>query len=167
MAMSDVIENFFRLVPANSRNLALEEGVTLKLDRNVKSSGAALALTAADSGAYVRFDTATSAVTLPALATAEIGVYFDFLVVTTATAQTITAQAGDILTGGVSIMSTGAGVENDAFSADGSDDLIMTMNGTTQGGIIGSWVRFTAGSATRWDVQGGLIGSGTLVTPFS
>lgn len=126
-----------------------------------------VALTAAMSGALVVSDGASLAFTLPALSAAEKGIFFDFLVTTTVTAVTVTAQAGDLLTGGVSIMSTGAGVENDAFSADGTDDLIFTMNGTTKGGIIGSAFSFTAVSATAWGVSGNLIGSGTTVTPFS
>jgi hypothetical protein len=126
-----------------------------------------LTLTAAMSGAVIEAAAAED-YTLPALSTAEAGVNFEFVVITTATSLTITAATGDLLVGGVSVMSTSAGAENDAFSADGTDDLIFTMNGTTQGGIIGSWVKFTAGTTgLRWLVRGGLIGSGTLVTPFS
>jgi hypothetical protein len=41
------------------------------------------------------------------------------------------------------------------------------MNGTTQGGIIGSWVELYAASTTAWLVTGNLLASGTMVTPFS
>lgn len=126
-----------------------------------------LTLTAALSGSLVLVDGASQAYTLPALDGTTNGVFFDFVVTATSTAVTITAGAGDLLTGGVSIMSTTAGAENDAFSADGVDDLIFTMNGTTKGGIIGSHVRFVAFSATQWVVEGDLIGSGIVVTPFS
>lgn len=125
-----------------------------------------LTLTEAMSGSVIECGAAED-FTLPALVAADIGTTYEFVVTTTATSLTITAATGDLLLGGVSIMSTSAGLENDAFSADGTDDLILTMNGTTQGGIVGSWVRFTAASATSWLVRGGLIGSGTLVTPFS
>lgn len=126
-----------------------------------------LALTAAMSGAVIEA-AAAEGFTLPAITAASAGINFEFVVITTATSLTVTAQAGDLLVGGVSVMSTSAGAENDAFSADGVDDLIFTMNGTTQGGIVGSWVKFTAGTTgARWLVRGGLIGSGTLVTPFS
>jgi hypothetical protein len=126
-----------------------------------------LTLTAAMSGALIEAAAAED-YTLPAITAASAGINFTFVVITTATSLTITAAAADLLVGGVSVMSTSAGAENDAFSADGTDDLIFTMNGTTQGGIIGSWVKFTAGSTgARWLVYGGLIGSGTLVTPFS
>jgi hypothetical protein len=125
-----------------------------------------LTLTAAMSGSLIECGAAEDFV-LPALTAATIGVWYEFVVTTTATSLTITAGAADLLHGGVTIMSTGAGVENDAFSADGSDDLVLSMNGTTQGGIIGSRVRFVAASATKWIVTGNLIGSGTIITPFS
>ena len=136
------------------------------LKRNVLSGAANLTLTAALSGSIILVDGATQAYTLPAVAAVDIGTYFDFLWTVASTTVTITAQAGDILTGGVHAASTTAG-GNDAFSADATDDLIITFNGTTQGGAIGSELRVTAISATRWYVQGAPIGSGTLISNFT
>jgi hypothetical protein len=137
--------------------------------RRVLTGASVLTLTDDMSGSVINCGAAEDFVlpALTALNSGEHGIWYKFIVTTTATTLTITAAAADLLTGGVSVMSTTAGAENDAFSPDVSDDLIMTMNGTTQGGIIGSWVEFQAASATRWLVTGGLIGSGTLVTPFS
>ena len=137
--------------------------------RRVLTGASVLTLTADMSGSLISCGAAEDFVlpALTALNTGEHAIWYDFVVKTTATSLTVTAAAGDLLHGGVMIMSTSAGVENDAFSADGSDDLIMTLNGTTQGGIIGSTFRFVAESATSWLVTGQLIGSGTLVTPFS
>lgn len=138
--------------------------------KNVVLGSTVLTLTDALSGSTVVMDAGAQAYVLPALTASNSGangIYFDFETQTTASAVTITAGAGDILHGGVSIMSTGAGVENDAFSANGTSDLVITMNGTTKGGIIGSRLRLEAWSATAWLVSGNLIGSGTLVTPFS
>jgi hypothetical protein len=135
--------------------------------RRVPLVGASsLTLTDAMSGSVVECGAGEDFL-LPAVTAANLGVYFEFIVTVTATNFTITAATGDLLHGGVSIMSTNAGLENDAFSADGTDDLIFSMNGTTQGGIIGSTVRFYAASATKWLVAGNLIGSGSLATPFS
>lgn len=125
-----------------------------------------LTLTPAQSGAIIHCGAAEDFV-LPAITADNMGIWYEFVVTTTATSLTITADTGDLLTGGVSVMSTTAGAENDAFSADGTDDLIITMNGTTQGGIIGSTVTLVAAGATQWLVTGNLIGSGTIVTPFS
>jgi hypothetical protein len=127
------------------------------------------ALTAADSGTQYAFNRAAGvAVVLPAVTASEVGVFYDFYFQTTATGDhTITAQAADLLIGAVNIQDFDTANTGTMFAADGSDDLIMTMNGTTKGGKKGSWVRFTCASATSWIVQGYLFGDGTLATPFS
>lgn len=135
--------------------------------RQVLASSGNTTMTAAMSGSLMLVDGATTAYTLPAIGAGDVGMWFDFLVTVASTGATITAGAADILTGGIVIMSTNAGLECDAFSADGVDDLVFTMNGTTKGGVVGSEVRYIAISATNWFVSGALIGSGTIVTPFS
>ena len=142
-------------------------GAALKYKRNVLASSGNTTMTSAMSGSIMLLDGAGVDYTLPAIGAGDIGMEFWFVVTVTATDQTITAGAADLLTGGVMCMSTGAGVENDAFSPDVTDDLVITMNGTTQGGIIGSTWHLIAISATRWYCDGTTIGSGTLVTPFS
>jgi hypothetical protein len=139
------------------------------LSADALDTAGALALTADMSGALIRIDAAAMAFTVPALTAANSGadgLVYEFLVTTTSTTVTFTAGAADLLQGGVTISSTTVN-EGDAFSADGSDDLIFTMNGTTKGGIIGSWFKVWAASATAWLITGNLLGSGTLVTPFS
>ena len=142
-------------------------GGAIKFKRNVLASSGNTTMTSAMSGSIMLLDGAGVDYTLPAIGAGDIGMEFWFAVTVTATDQTITAGAADLLTGGVMCMSTAAGVENDAFSPDVTDDLIITMNGTTQGGIIGSTWHLIAISATRWYCDGTTIGSGTLVTPFS
>lgn len=123
-------------------------------------------LTTRDSGKLFLLGAADMDVNLPAIGADDVGTYFDFATTVTATDQKIIAQAADLLTGGVAALSTTAGGA-DAFSPDVSDDLTITMNGTTTGGVIGSKWRLTAISATRWLAEGVTIGSGTLATPFS
>ena len=141
----------------------------VRYKRSVLASSGNTTMTSAMSGSIMLLDGAGVDYTLPAIGAGDVGMEFWFVTTVTAdgTFQTITAGAADLLTGGVSIMSTTAGAENDAFSPDVTDDLIITMNGTTQGGIIGSTLHLIAISATRWYVDGTLIGSGTIVTPFS
>ena len=43
----------------------------------------------------------------------------------------------------------------------------ITLNGTTTGGIVGSWVEVTAIASAKYFVRGSLIGSGTIATPFA
>ncbi len=154
-----------RVINAPDRDITLGGGLGTRATPILASAN--LTLTAASSGALVVIDGASQAIVLPALTATEIGVYYDFIVQTTTTAVSVAAGAGDILHGGVSIMSTSAGLENDAFSANGTSDLVFSMNGTTKGGIIGSRFRFEAWSATAWLVSGNLIGSGVIITPFA
>lgn len=51
-------------------------------------------------------------------------------------------------------------------TAGGTDDTI-TMNGTTTGGLIGSYVELVDQAANIWSLFATLAGSGTLVTPLS
>ena len=87
------------------------------------------------------------------------------IVHTTVTSSLIiaVANATDVIRGGVSISTDIAGV---TMLAGGTDDTI-TMNGTTTGGIIGSYVELCDASLGFWQLTGDLIGSGTLATPFS
>ena len=41
------------------------------------------------------------------------------------------------------------------------------MNGSTKGGLVGSIVKVTAMSSAKYSVEGIILGSGTLVTPFA
>jgi hypothetical protein len=117
------------------------------------------------SGKVIRCGAAEDYV-LPTIVAGNIGMHFKWIVTTTATTFTITAATAQLLHGGVRINSTTVN-EQDSFAADGTDDLVFSMNGTTQGGIIGSWVEMYAYSTTAWLVIGELTGSGTIITPFS
>ena len=52
------------------------------------------------------------------------------------------------------------------LSSSGSND-VMTLNGGTTGGIVGSFVQFTAIASAAYYVTGSLIGSGSIATPFA
>lgn len=149
----------------------------LNYKRQVTDTGGAfatpIALTEAQSGRVILVDDAAGLdFTLPAIAAAQVGTHYKFLVTTTITSNSfrVTAQAGDLLKGGLLVVDF-----NDAYTApqgaflepDGSDDLIMTMNGTTTGGKAGTVVEFIAISATEWFVTGIVAGDGVLATPFS
>ena len=44
---------------------------------------------------------------------------------------------------------------------------MITLNGSTKGGIAGSIIRVTAIASAKYAVEGITLGSGTLVTPFA
>lgn len=142
--------------------------------RQVTDTGGAyatpIALTAAQSGRVIIVDDAAGLdFTLPALSAAEIGVHYKFVVTVSVTSNAlrVVAASGDILFGGVVLVDFDTADANLWCPADGSNDLTMSMNGTTTGGKLGSWVEFIATSATQWWVNGIAVGDGTLATPFS
>ena len=95
-----------------------------------------------------------------------IGATFNFFVETAATDMDIKTDGTDRFIGAVMI-----GVNDGskkAFVSDSSSNDVMTMNGSTKGGIAGSVVSFTAIDTATYMVHNSLlIGSGTIVTPFA
>lgn len=164
-SLSGLTTGTTRVITVPDRNITLGGGSGSRL--NVLASSGNTTLTTAMSGSCMLFDGASVAYALPAVGASDVGVYFDFLVTSVATAQTVTAQAADLLSGAVWIADFDTANTGSYFKADESDDLIFTMNGTTKGGKIGSFLRFTCISATRWFVQGNVYGDGVLATPFS
>ena len=52
------------------------------------------------------------------------------------------------------------------FTAGATNDFI-NLNGTTTGGVAGTWVQIVAIAADKYMVSGNVIGSGTVATPFA
>tara|TARA_B100000085_G_scaffold274720_1_gene291722 strand:- start:793 stop:1314 length:522 start_codon:yes stop_codon:yes gene_type:complete len=94
-----------------------------------------------------------------------IGATFMFYVDTTATDVQIVTDGTDKFTGAAMIaVDDGA---KKAFFPGASND-VLSMNGSTTGGIVGSVVTVTAIEAANYLVHNTLLlGSGTIVTPFS
>jgi hypothetical protein len=94
-----------------------------------------------------------------------IGASFYFYVDTTATDVQIVTDGVDKFTGAAMIA-----VDNGAKKAffPGASNDVLSMNGTTTGGIVGSVIQVTALENDQYLVHNSLIlGSGTIVTPFS
>ena len=94
-----------------------------------------------------------------------IGASFYFYVDVTATDVQIVTDGTDKFTGAAMIaVDDGA---KKAFFPGASND-VLSMNGTTTGGIVGSVIQVTALETAQYLVHNTLIlGSGTIVTPFS
>ena len=139
----------------------------LRYKRSVLASSGNTTMTSAMSGSVMLLDGAATDFTLPAIGAGDVGMEFWFVATIIATDQTITAGAADLLTGSIAVVDTAADV--DVFVPDVSDDLIITLNGTTTGGkTVGSWCHLVAISATRWWVEGVFItATETQATPFS
>lgn len=124
-------------------------------------------LLASESGSLVMFDRAAGIVyTLP---TAVAGMEFEF-----ATSVTITSNAAKtICASGAFLLGTVFGyttdvTEIDGFTADGANDLAISSNGSTTGGVIGDRYKVTAISATQWMITGHVFcGTSTPSTPIA
>lgn len=106
-------------------------------------------------------------VTLPAIAAAQVGTRFRFIIGLAASSDTytITAASGDLLTGRVIALDTDTANTVTSFAPDGSDDLIITFSDSAD--LPGSFVDLIATSATSWMVTGVIYHTGNSATPFS
>lgn len=134
----------------------------------ISGQGATRSLSANESGSLCLFDRAAGIVyTLP---TAKVGTYFDFFVTTTITsnsAKVITGAGTEFILGNVNSVDTDTGNAEVGFVANGSTHVAITQNGTTTGGIKGTSFRLTCVSSTIWKIEGNVLGSGTVETPFA
>lgn len=101
-------------------------------------------------------------VTLPAAT--GTGDTYRFYVSTTFTASATIAAAGTDVMQGAIIVSTTNTAGTVATSAT-SDKLVM--NGSTQGGLVGSYVEVRDVASGVWATTGALVASGAFATPFS
>tara|TARA_S200002703_G_scaffold51100_1_gene44437 strand:+ start:534 stop:1040 length:507 start_codon:yes stop_codon:yes gene_type:complete len=93
-----------------------------------------------------------------------LGASFYFVIETAATDLDIKTDGTDKFVGGLYI-----GVNNatgKTFISGATNDVI-TLNGSTKGGLAGSVVKVTAVADDKYAVEGIVLGSGTLVTPFA
>lgn len=125
-----------------------------------------LALTVAThANKIINFNDADGTITLPN-ATGS-GVFFEVRIGTAATSMTITVtpSTDEEFEGGV------VGVDDDAdaayaWKAEDNDDRI-SLNGTSTGGKVGDWFRFTDMATGIWRVEGFITQSGgSEATPF-
>ena len=132
------------------------------------SGGATRTLTAAESGAVHLFDAATGvAYTLPAPVA---GMTFSFYasVAVTSNAHSIGTDAATTFIGGSLSMGIAATDTNEMQVGDETSDVIVSMNGTTTGGLEGTYIEVVAISSTVWITRRStVIGSGALATPFA
>lgn len=136
------------------------------LHMDVNGSGASTrTLKAEESGGVFTFDSAAGVVyTLPA---PKVGMQFEFfstVTITSNSAKIITNSASVFLLGEVLTYTT-ATASPAGFAFNGTTHVACTMNGTTTGGIIGTYIKVHAVSATQWLIRGQIVGSGTIATP--
>ena len=96
--------------------------------------------------------------------TNNLGATFTFVVETAATDVDIKTDGTDKFVGG---LYTGVNNATGKTFISGATNDVITLNGTTKGGLAGSIITVTAIASAKYAVEGIILGSGTLVTPFA
>lgn len=131
----------------------------------INVTGTTATLTAAQSGSIVNLAAVSTIVTLPP---PSVGLYYTFIsTVTASTNQEIDTDAGTTFLQGAPNILVDNSATSKGFAGNGTSHVKYQMNGTTKGGIIGSWLRFECVTATQWQVTGNLLGSGAPATGFA
>jgi len=148
---------------------------------NIVTLGATATLTVADNAGRINIVPATCAITLPTIITTanaasagpgadpnntnNLGAVFKLFfnaISAGATAQTVTCGGSDKLVGELVV----SGTTTMGFAS--VTGTIITLNATTTGGAArGSFITLIPVAANVWSVNGVLIGSGSVATPFS
>ena len=115
-------------------------------------------------GRIIEVNDADGAVTLPSIKSGELGATYRFFIGTDATDLDIKTDGTDKYVGSIMVaVDDGA---KKSFVPGATNDVI-DMNNGTQGGKVGSYVEITALATAEYMVQGVLIGSGSVATPFA
>jgi len=151
--------------------------ITSGANSSVSVSADTTLTVAAHAGKIILLNDADGKFTLPSISSAtpsdptspdqanNIGASFFFYVETAATDLDILTDGTDKFVGAV-IVAVDDGTKK-AFVPAAANDVI-TLNGSTKGGIVGSVVKVTAIDAATYLVHDSLlIGSGTIATPFA
>jgi len=96
--------------------------------------------------------------------TNNLGATFTFVIETAATDLDIKTDGTDKFVGG---LYTGVNDATGKTFISGATNDVITLNGTTKGGLVGSIITVTAIGSAKYAVEGITLGSGTLVTPFA
>lgn len=115
-------------------------------------------------GRIIEINDADGAVTLPSIKSGELGAKYTFFIGTDATDLDIKTDGTDKFVGSVMVAVTDGSKKS--FIPGATNDVI-SMNGSTTGGDKNSYVEITALATAEYLVQGVLIGSGTIATPFA
>lgn len=132
-----------------------------------KNFTASATLTRSDADTVLTVN-AAAGLTLTLPAAAGTGDTYEIVVGTTITSNNLVVQvanASDVMTG-THIMGQDAGDTVVLFETAATSDTI-TMNGSTKGGVKGTWIRLKDAYSGVWALEGSLVCTGTEATPFS
>jgi hypothetical protein len=99
------------------------------------------------------------------------GVVYTIWVPTTISTSSLkigtTSGSSDLFVGSLLMIDTDSSGATVGFTANGSSNDFINLNGTTTGGVAGSFVQIVAIAANKYVVSGVLNGSSTVATPFA
>lgn len=78
-----------------------------------------------------------------------------------------TSGSSDLFVGTIFGVDTDSSNALVAYTANGSSNDFINFNGTTTGGVAGTWVQIFALAANKYVVNGVALGSSTVATPFA
>lgn len=135
--------------------------------RVVATTATTITVSATVHGSKVVIVNASSAAAINLPVAAATGEIYTFVlgVAATATPHIIAANGTDIIQG-VTLFSSTATGEVSGFATSATSDKI-TINGTTQGGMIGDKIVLIDIAANTWQVTMNMQASGTVATPFA
>ena len=125
-----------------------------------------VALTAIQSGGMCVFDETAGAIfTLPA---AVAGLYYDFVIAVASSSNShrVACTSGDFILGSIMAHATDDTGLSSAYAANGSTHLAIQLDSDATGRLAGGKFRLTAISGTQWVIEGDLLATGTVATPF-
>lgn len=152
------------------------------LIKNIPDGTNTITLTVADyAGRIITTNDASLVITLPTISAAvdspyagpgadpnnpnNLGATFTFLIETAATALKIQTDGTDKFIGSLVCIDTDDA--NTLAYAPAATNDVISLNGTTTGGIVGTVITITAVDALKYLVQGTVIASGIVATPFA
>lgn len=143
-----------------------------------------LALTVADhAGRLLKTNDATLVLTLPTIVASDtddaaagpgpnpntlvnVGASFEIFIETSATNVKISTDGTDKYVGSLLMVDTDTAGAGTGYAPAASNDNI-NFNGGTTGGIAGTKLKITALASLKWLVEGVVLGSGVVGTPFA
>ena len=139
--------------------------------RAVVEDGAAVVLTAAQSGGLCIFDKIDGALfTLPAPV---IGLWYEFIVVASVTSNSmkvITDAGTTFIIGSVDMVDTDTTFTHTNQDANGTNHISVLMaaaSTNSTGGIKGTRFKLVCRTATTWAIEGQINHAGSVASPFS
>ncbi len=95
-----------------------------------------------------------------------VGMSFTIFIETAVTAFKLSTDGTDKYVGSILLVDTDTAGATTGYAPGATNDVI-NFNGSTLGGIAGSWVKVTALASAKWLVQGVGLASGAPATPFA